>query len=116
MTHDPRPDLDAAAWRKSSHSNTQGGNCVEVADGYTGVVPVRDSKKPHHPALVVTDRAWGAFVQWRKSSHSNAQGGECVEVGFGLPGLVPVRDSKDPARPGLVVSDGAWGAFVDSLA
>ncbi|KUH38005.1 hypothetical protein ATE80_15245 [Streptomyces kanasensis] len=65
--------------------------------------------------MVVTDGAWGAFVEWRKSSHSNAQGGECVEVGRGLAGLVPVRDSKDPARPGLVVSDRAWGAFLGSL-
>ncbi|UUS32593.1 MULTISPECIES: DUF397 domain-containing protein [Streptomyces] len=115
MTHVSRADLSGAAWRKSSYSNQGGGDCVEVADGFTGVVPVRDSKNPHRPALVVTDGAWGAFVEWRKSSHSNAQGGECVEVGRGLAGLVPVRDSKDPARPGLVVSDRAWGAFLGSL-
>ncbi|MFF8385839.1 DUF397 domain-containing protein [Streptomyces kanasensis] len=115
MTHVSRADLSAAVWRKSSYSNTQGGDCVEVADGFTGVVPVRDSKNPHRTALLVTDGAWGAFVEWRKSSYSNQAGGDCVEVGRGLAGLVPVRDSKDPARPGLVVSDRAWGAFLGSL-
>jgi hypothetical protein len=115
VTHVSRPDLSGAAWRKSSYSNQGGGDCVEVADGFTGVVPIRDSKHPHHPALVVTDGAWGAFVQWRKSSHSNTQGGECVEVGTGLRGLVPVRDSKEPARPGLLVGRDAWDAFLGSL-
>ncbi|MFF9631160.1 DUF397 domain-containing protein [Streptomyces fradiae] len=110
-----RPDLGSAAWRKSSHSNQAGGDCVEVADGFTGVVPVRDSKHPHRPALVVGDQAWGAFVQWRKSSYSNQGGGDCVEVGAGLPGLVPVRDSKDPARPGIVVTGRAWAPFLGAL-
>jgi hypothetical protein len=33
-------DLSNAHWRKSSYSNGDGGNCVEVADGVPGVVPV----------------------------------------------------------------------------
>ncbi len=32
-------------WRTSSHSNGQGGECVEVADGVPGVVPVRDARE-----------------------------------------------------------------------
>jgi hypothetical protein len=56
------PDLSTARWRKSSHSNGDGGSCVEVADGYTGVQPVRDSKDPEGPALVFTADAWAAFV------------------------------------------------------
>ncbi|MGW5864858.1 DUF397 domain-containing protein [Streptomyces sp. NPDC055239] len=55
-------DLSAAAWRKSSHSNGDGGECVEVADGLPGVVPVRDSKAPHGPALVIPASAWAPFV------------------------------------------------------
>lgn len=39
-----------SAWRKSSYSGGDGGNCVEVA------------------------------VPWHKSSYSNDTGGECVEV------------------------------------
>ncbi|MFJ9698260.1 DUF397 domain-containing protein [Streptomyces fradiae] len=62
MTHVSRTDLNVAAWRKSSYSNQAGGDCVEVADGFTGVVPVRDSKDTTRPGLVVSDRAWSAFV------------------------------------------------------
>lgn len=56
---------DASAivsWRKSSYSNDEGGACVEVADGFTSIVPVRDSKNPTGPVLVVPAAAWLAFV------------------------------------------------------
>ncbi|MGW0436291.1 DUF397 domain-containing protein [Micromonospora sp. NPDC003197] len=55
-------DLTKARWRKSSRSNSAGGNCVEVADNLTGVVGVRDSKDPTGPALVFGPAAWQAFV------------------------------------------------------
>ncbi|GAA2630000.1 DUF397 domain-containing protein [Actinomadura fulvescens] len=42
-------------WRKSSHSNTQGGDCVELAD-LGEAVGVRDSKNPDAGHLVI-DRA-----------------------------------------------------------
>ncbi|MFH8402833.1 DUF397 domain-containing protein [Streptomyces anulatus] len=35
---------------------------MQVADGFPGVVPVRDSKDPHGPALVLTGGAWTAFI------------------------------------------------------
>ncbi|MFC9326622.1 DUF397 domain-containing protein [Kitasatospora sp. NPDC057015] len=54
-------DLTDAPWRKSTHSGGQNG-CVEVADGFTDTVPVRDSKNPTGPALVFTADAWQAFV------------------------------------------------------
>jgi Domain of unknown function (DUF397) len=50
------------AWRKSSYSNGDGGECVEVAEGHAGIVPVRDSKDPHGPALVFSTDGWAAFV------------------------------------------------------
>ncbi|GAA3372756.1 hypothetical protein GCM10020367_29330 [Streptomyces sannanensis] len=56
-------DLTAARWRKSSYSNPDGGSCVEVADGFPGLVPVRDSKTPEGPVLVFPATAWKAFVQ-----------------------------------------------------
>ncbi|MEU3461529.1 DUF397 domain-containing protein [Streptomyces sp. NPDC006733] len=71
----------ALDWRKSSHSNSEGGECVEVA------------------------------LDWRKSSRSNAEGGACVEVAT-CPTTVHVRDSKDPAGPQLAFSPDAWAAFV----
>ncbi|GAA1388932.1 hypothetical protein GCM10009639_15990 [Kitasatospora putterlickiae] len=48
-------------WRKSSYSGAQS-NCVEVAGGATGVVPVRDSKDPGGPALMFGADAWASFV------------------------------------------------------
>ncbi|WP_351229432.1 DUF397 domain-containing protein [Streptomyces sp. NPDC002133] len=57
-----RIDLSAAVWRRSSYSNGTGGDCVEIADGLPGVVPVRDSKVPDGPVLMVPAGAWAAFV------------------------------------------------------
>ncbi|MBV2156799.1 DUF397 domain-containing protein [Kitasatospora sp. SUK 42] len=57
----PTLDLTDARWRKSGYSNN-GGNCVEVAPGFPGVMPVRDSKDPNGPALVFPVEAWGSFV------------------------------------------------------
>ncbi|MFI9271728.1 DUF397 domain-containing protein [Kitasatospora sp. NPDC052896] len=54
-------DLSAASWFKSSHSQN-GGSCVEVAPNFPGVVPVRDSKDPEGPALVLSAGAWASFV------------------------------------------------------
>ncbi|MFF1906231.1 DUF397 domain-containing protein [Kitasatospora sp. NPDC058218] len=47
---------------KSSHSGGNGGDCVEVAPGFPGLVPVRDSKDPEGPALVFPASAWRSFV------------------------------------------------------
>ncbi|MEU3977187.1 DUF397 domain-containing protein [Streptomyces bacillaris] len=57
-----RADLTSATWRKSSYSNSDGGQCVEVSDGFPGVVPVRDSKQPEGPAVIFGTSAWTAFV------------------------------------------------------
>jgi hypothetical protein len=35
---------------------------VEVAVGFPGVVPVRDSKDPDGPALVFPAASWAAFI------------------------------------------------------
>ncbi|MFM9615009.1 DUF397 domain-containing protein [Streptomyces niveiscabiei] len=51
-----------SGWRKSSFSSTQGGDCLEVLDGYAAGVPVRDSKTPHGPALVFSAAGWASFV------------------------------------------------------
>ncbi|MFG3251563.1 DUF397 domain-containing protein [Streptomyces sp. NPDC048187] len=83
-------DLSAISWRKSSYSNSDGGQCLEVSDDLL--------------------RA----ADWRRSSYSNTSGGDCVEVAPGLP-LVPVRDSKDPARGALLFAAPAWAAFLDGV-
>ncbi|RCH64366.1 DUF397 domain-containing protein [Streptomyces sp. SDr-06] len=55
-------EVAAGAWRKSSYSNDEGGDCVEVADGCGEVVPVRDSKVPDGPVLLVGAVAWTRFL------------------------------------------------------
>ncbi|GAA0636410.1 hypothetical protein GCM10009535_10830 [Streptomyces thermocarboxydovorans] len=52
----------ATTWIKSSRSGANGGDCVEVAPGFPAVVPVRDSKKPDGPVLVVGRSAWADFT------------------------------------------------------
>ncbi|WP_112466817.1 DUF397 domain-containing protein [Streptomyces triticisoli] len=84
-------DLNNAVWRKSSYSNGDGGNCVEVAEAFPDV------------------------TAWRKSTYSNGDGGDCVEVCDAHPGVVPVRDSKVPHGPVLTVPALAWTAFVTFL-
>lgn len=60
-------DLSDAFWRKSTYSNGDGGHCVEVADNLPGLVPVRDSKLPDGPALLLAATAWTPFVAALKS-------------------------------------------------
>jgi hypothetical protein len=58
----------ATRWRKSTYSNGQG-DCVEVADGIPGALPVRDSKDPGGPALVFTAESWAAFIAGVKAGN-----------------------------------------------
>ncbi|MGW1206320.1 DUF397 domain-containing protein [Streptomyces cyaneofuscatus] len=58
------PDLSTATWRKSSYSDGGDNNCIEVADGYSDLVPVRDSKTPTDPALLIAAPAWATFVEF----------------------------------------------------
>ncbi|MEU5766039.1 DUF397 domain-containing protein [Streptomyces asoensis] len=55
-------DLNNVTWRKSSYSNTTGGECLEVAEGISPLVPVRDSKAPERGALVFGEAVWSVFV------------------------------------------------------
>ncbi|MFF0645550.1 DUF397 domain-containing protein [Streptomyces tendae] len=56
-------DLTNAHWRKSTYSNGEGGNCLEVTDGVPGVIPVRDSKVTGGPVIVIGSAAWTEFVR-----------------------------------------------------
>ncbi|SFY50946.1 DUF397 domain-containing protein [Streptomyces sp. F-1] len=84
-------DLINANWFKSSYSNGEGGECVEVTYDF-----LRDAS-------------------WFKSSYSNGEGGSCVEVADGFPGVVPVRDSKVADGPALVIGAAAWTEFVGAV-
>lgn len=61
-------ELDTAVWRKSSFSNGDGGNCVEVAGVVPGIVPVRDSKHRGGPVLLFPNSGWTSLVASVKSS------------------------------------------------
>ncbi|MFJ3948857.1 DUF397 domain-containing protein [Streptomyces libani] len=83
-------DLAGAKWLKSSHSDANGGDCVEFTRDFT----------------------------WVKSSHSDGDGGQCLEFSRALTephGLVPVRDSKDPDGPALIFAAGDWSSFVSAV-
>ena len=54
-------NLQDVRWRKSTYSGNSG-DCIEVAGGFTGVMPVRDSKDPQGPILVFSADAWAAFT------------------------------------------------------
>lgn len=53
-----------SAWRKSSHSGDNGGECVEVATA--GAVLVRDTTDPNGPALAFPPDAWRIFTEMVK--------------------------------------------------
>ncbi|MFJ6136073.1 DUF397 domain-containing protein [Kitasatospora sp. NPDC092286] len=57
------PSVSAAGleWCKSSYSGAQS-DCIEVASGLIGAVPVRDSKDPDGPALLFAAEAWSSFL------------------------------------------------------
>ena len=61
-------NVSGAAWRKSSYSGNNGGDCVEVARTTNGTVAIRDSKDPDGAKLALTAAAWAAFMARTKHS------------------------------------------------
>ncbi|MFI6892878.1 DUF397 domain-containing protein [Streptomyces sp. NPDC050256] len=51
------------AWFKSSHSGTEGDNCIEVA-ATQQAIHVRDSKDLARPAFAVGRKGWDEFVRF----------------------------------------------------
>ncbi|MEU5401016.1 DUF397 domain-containing protein [Streptomyces sp. NPDC005963] len=62
--------ISLTGWIKSSYSGNDGGQCIEVAPAYapSGVVPVRDSKRPSGPVLMVSTDAFAGLVALARSS------------------------------------------------
>jgi hypothetical protein len=50
----------SSQWRKSSHSDANGGDCVEVAT--SDAVMIRDTASREGVTLAVTVDAWSAFL------------------------------------------------------
>lgn len=61
-------DLSGAAWRKSTYSGGNGGQCVQVAaipgrrDETGRICAVRDSKNPRGPVLAFSPGSWQRFT------------------------------------------------------
>ena len=58
-------NLSGAAWRTSSYSGGNGGQCVEVAaitSHLESICAVRDSKNPEGPALTFSPAQWRTFT------------------------------------------------------
>ncbi|MFI1869094.1 DUF397 domain-containing protein [Streptomyces jumonjinensis] len=67
MTTEP----SSLRWVKSSYSTQNGGSCVEWAPEHasaTGVVPVRDSKRPTGPVLMLSGHAFTGLVTLARST------------------------------------------------
>jgi hypothetical protein len=56
----------APAWRKSSYSGNDGGNCVEVAA--SGLVLVRDTKDRAGAVLPLSATAWRTFIEHTRNA------------------------------------------------
>ncbi|MWA05467.1 DUF397 domain-containing protein [Actinomadura sp. LD22] len=48
----PSSPFDHVAWRKSSHSQGDGADCVEIAR-MPGLIAIRDSKDPDGPRIIL---------------------------------------------------------------
>ncbi|QNP71520.1 DUF397 domain-containing protein [Streptomyces roseirectus] len=51
----------ACNWVKSSYSNPDGAACVEIA-AHPSAIHIRDSKTPEAPYLTITPTTWSAFL------------------------------------------------------
>ncbi len=63
--------VDDAAWRRSSRSGANGGNCLEAANIDQAVV-IRDSKQEgmyNRDMLAFTSAAWQTFTRKLKTSY-----------------------------------------------
>ncbi|MFG1998294.1 DUF397 domain-containing protein [Spirillospora sp. NPDC048911] len=54
-------DQSRTAWRTSTYSSTNGGECVEVA-ALSAQIGVRDSKNPEGPLIVFAEQGWTALI------------------------------------------------------
>lgn len=65
-------DRNVVNWRKSSYSNQDGGECIEVSDDFGALIPVRDSKTPLGPVLAFHAPGWESFISGVKQGALDA--------------------------------------------
>lgn len=65
--------MTTSAWRKSSRSGGNGGQCIEVrVHVQTSEREIRDSKNKSGPTLTLHAAAFGSFVDAIKAGHLDA--------------------------------------------
>ncbi|MFI9509068.1 DUF397 domain-containing protein [Nocardia sp. NPDC052566] len=108
---------DRLTWRTSSHSGTNGGQCVEVAfDVEAGIVLIRDTKfqrnpsniPENQPVIEMLDAEWDAFLE--SATSSTAETRHAVPSIERQPsGEVIIRGADGTT---LTFTDEEWSAFV----
>lgn len=58
----PGSSLSAVVWRKSSYSNQDGGECVEIAFHVPMAISVRDSKHADGATVTMGAGPWSSFI------------------------------------------------------
>lgn len=61
--------FSSSGWTRATACGPDGGNCVEVNRGVTGVVALRDSKRSQSPVLVFEDHEWRSFLTAACANH-----------------------------------------------
>lgn len=56
-----------SAWFKSSYSDEEGAQCVEVA-ALPDTIHIRDSKRKEGPRITIGTHAWATFVTYAATS------------------------------------------------
>ena len=101
-------------WRKSSHSSSNGGNCVEVGLWGAAAAAARPGRSTDDGDDSGELAAVGA-APWRTSTRSTSNGGSCVETAT-IGAAVAIRDTKDGGHgPVLRFTPTAWHAFTITL-
>ncbi|MFI6880361.1 DUF397 domain-containing protein [Streptomyces sp. NPDC050400] len=60
-------DAAELTWLKSTHSNDEEGECLELARcPHTRAIHIRDSKNPTGPTFTVRPEAWSVFAGFVK--------------------------------------------------
>lgn len=95
-------------WRRSRHSGSTGGQCVEVAADGGGLVRIRDSKDPGGPQIVVSAECWRRSLPGFATAPGLPAGDLAATA---EDGWVLLRDPREQAGPVLRFTPGEWLAF-----
>ncbi|WP_424892965.1 DUF397 domain-containing protein [Streptomyces sp. XH2] len=96
---------DGLIWFKSSYSDGEGSDCVEV-----GIAWRKSSRSDAEGSECVE-----VALPWHKSSYSDEDGDACVDIAVEPP-AVHIRDSKRRSGCQLAVGAPAWAGFLTYIA